>query len=190
MAGIIFNDFGTSNNYQSNFGWTVSGADSSVKQFIQANEFTAALSGSVTEVDLGISISSGTGNGTLSLWTVGKRGLPATQLGPFWSFTAHQAFGNCCAVEVIHTPDAPHLSAGTSYFIILKSDAITVDEWNLNSTGAVGIDLFSRDDMRSWTSNGTTTLGAFRVITAVPEPSTLVLLVACILPIVGALMRK
>jgi len=185
-AGTIFDDFGPNNGYNCCVGWTVSGAASPVGQFIAANEFTAGLSGAVNEIDIALALITGTGNATVSLYTVGNTGLPDVLLGS-WAVTAHND------VETILVSNGPDLASGTEYFMVLQADDVTWDAWDWNITGATGIDLFSTDNMNSWTNNGIQTLGAFRVLgqpTGVPEPGTLIMLGSGVLAAAGVIRRK
>jgi PEP-CTERM motif len=190
-ADSIFNDFNTGNSYNCCTGWTVAGANSGVGQYISANEFTAAASAQVTEIDLAISKVLGDGAGTAALYTVGGNGLPGTLLGS-WSFVAHQAFGQCCAVEQIaNIQGGPMLAQATQYYMVLSADSATYDVWNFNTVGAMGRDLFSQDNMQSWHDNGTQTLGTFSIEgTSVPEPGTLLMLGSGVVAVAGAFRRK
>ncbi len=190
-AGTIFDDFATGNSYNCCSGWTVSGPGSPPGQFISANEFTAGLTGSVGEIDLAIGLVTGDGGGTAAIYTVDNNGLPGTLLGS-WGFTAHQPFGNCCAIETITVNGGPTLTSGTSYFMVLSADNVSWDAWNQNTVGATGIDLFSTDNGNNWTNNGVTTLGTFRILTgaATPEPGTLALLASGLLCAAGTFRRK
>ncbi len=190
-ADTIFNDFNTGNGYNCCTGWTVAGPTSPPGQFISANEFTAGVSAQVTEIDLAIGKVVGDGGGTAALYTVGGNGLPGSLLGS-WSFVAHQTFGNCCAIEQItNISGGPNLTQATQYYMILSADSPTWDAWNENTVGAMGRDLFSQDNMQTWTDNGTQTLGTFSIVgTTVPEPGTLLMLGSGVVAVAGAFRRK
>lgn len=191
-AGTIFDDFGPGNSYNCCNGWTVSGPSSPPGQFISANQFTAGGGGgTVSQIDLAIGLVVGSGTGTVSLYTV-SGGVPGSLLGS-WAYTAHQSFGNCCAIESITVSGGPTLVGGTDYFLVLTADGSTWNAWNLNDQGATGLDLFSRDNGNSWNSNGIQSLGAFRILSGdagVPEPGTLVMLGSGVLAAAGAFRRK
>lgn len=190
-AGTIFDDFSAGNSYNCCNGWTVSGPSSPPGQFISANQFTAGSSGTVNEIDLAVGLVVGSGAGTVSLYTV-SGGLPGTLLGS-WNYTAHQPFGNCCAIEQVNIAGGPSLTNGTAYYMVLTATGSTWNAWNQNTEGATGIDLFSTDGGNSWNNNGIQTLGAFRVLSGengVPEPGTFVMLGSGVLAAAGAFRRK
>lgn len=91
VAGTLFDDFGPGNSYQADCAWAVSGPASPIGQFIQANEFTAVASETVTTINLAISLTELPGHGSGSIWTIGNAGLPGIQLGPSWDFTTSLA---------------------------------------------------------------------------------------------------
>jgi hypothetical protein len=189
-ADTIYNTFNTGDTYGCCSGWGVSGPDGPNKQVTNAQEFTAGGSAFVTEVDLGISVLQGNGDATAALYTVGGNGSPGTLLGS-WGFTAHQNFGDCCAVETINTNGGPMLTQGTDYFMMLSAPGQNVDVWNDNTTGAKGDVQISRNNGNTWSDQGVTILSAFRVEgTAVPEPGTLVMLGSGIVAAAAGLRRR
>lgn len=188
-AGTIFDDFAAGNSYNCCSGWTVSSPNGPPGQFSAANEFVAGASGTVSQIDLAIGYVTGSGSGTAALYTV-SGGLPGTLLGS-WSFTAHQVFGNCCAIETINVAGGPSLTNGTSYFLVLSADNNgTWDAWNWNSVGATGLDLFNQGN--GWINNGIQPLGTFRILSGagVPEPGTFVMLGSGVLAAAGMIRRK
>ena len=192
-AGTIFDDFGQGNSYNCCTGWTVSGVNSPPGQFISANEFTAGGGGGVVgTIDLAIGLVVGDGSGTVGIYPI-LGGVPdlAHPIST-GNFTAHQPFGNCCAIETV-TMTPGTLANGTDYFIVLQADNITWDAFNFNTVGYNNIDLFSQDNGNSWVNNGIQTIGTFRInmgVSTVPEPGTLVMLGSGVLALAGALRRK
>lgn len=181
-AGVIFNDFGAGDAYNCCTGWTVSGISSPVGAELDvANLFTAAISGTVSQIDLALALVSGDGGATVSLWT-DNAGLPGSELGA-WGVTATPGFGSCCAIVTIPGLGAPNLVAGQSYFMVMVADTTSWDAWNWNSQGVNGLVMYNENG-GGWTSEGTTTLGAFDVLSGgvgVPEPATMTLLGAGLL---------
>lgn len=189
-ADTIYNNFNTGDSYDGLAGWDASGPGGPNGQVTNAQEFTAGESAFVSQIDLAVSILQGDGGGTAALYTVGGNGVPGTLLGS-WGFTAHQNFGDCCAVETISVNGGPLLKQGTDYFMVLSSYGENVDVWNDNTTDAHGLVLVSRDNGDTWEGGGGSLLSAFRVEgTAVPEPGTLVMLGSGIVAAAAGLRRK
>jgi len=182
----FFDDLGSGNNlYNGSTGWTISGTSAPPGSFTTANEFTSLASGSVSEIDVAVSYVAGFQNSSFyaAIYTVGSNGTPGTELWSETDLTSNQQFGGCCGLVSLTGITGLTLSAGESYFIVLgpadfNSNTYAVFNWN--STGATGVDEFSRDNGQTWTSNGVTTIGAFDIVggnqPTVPEPSSLLLL--------------
>jgi hypothetical protein len=183
-AGTIFTDLGPSGNvYNTGTGWTVSGS-ATVPSFTAANEFSAAVGGNVTQIDLAVSEVFPPPTFYASIWT-DNNGLPGTQVtGAFWNdLTTSQSHGGCCGLVTISGISGVSLTAGTSYFMILGPVSLgdtSWNAWNLNNQGVNGLDLASNDGGATWISEGTgSPLGAFDILsgpTPTPEPSAAILM--------------
>jgi len=189
-ADRIYNNFDIGDTYDGRAGWGVSGPDGPDGQVTNAQQFIADTSAVVTQIDLAVSVLQGTGGGTAALYTQDDNAMPGTLLGS-WGFTAHQNFGDCCAVETINISGGPTLTQGTKYFMVLSSYDANVDVWNDNITGAHGLVWVSRDNGGTWESGDGDLLSAFRVEgTAVPEPGTLLMMGSGIVAAAAGLRRK
>ncbi len=161
-----FNDFGTDQSkYNCCYGYAVSGTGSGTS-YTAANEFTAAASGPVSSIDLGVGYFSGTNSFYAAIYS-DNAGLPGTMLARWDGLSSKLEAGQCCGVVNISGISGLNLSAGVSYFMVLgPSDfnSATSLQWNHNSQNAVGQDLYSTDGGQTWNSNGQTTLGAFDIL--------------------------
>lgn len=175
QAGTLFSDLGTGSNvYQSSNGLPVSGTGSpGGTSYTQANQFTAAVSGSISEIDVALGYVSGTNSFFVALYTASD-GAPGTLVGQWDNLTSSQNFGGCCGLVSITGISGVNLVAGTSYFLVIgptNLDSTTFEMWNLNSVGAVGLDLYATSGCQngtgngcSWNSNGVQTIGAFDIL--------------------------
>ncbi|MGH9432123.1 MAG: PEP-CTERM sorting domain-containing protein [Terriglobia bacterium] len=195
--GVFYSDLGSPVNYQCCTGWTVSGTGTVGTSFTAANLFTAAISGNVTQIDLGVGWVVGPDPFVASIWTdVGN--LPGSQIGPsFGGLLANAEFGLSTNSLVTVPVSGVSLTAGQSYFMILAPTSVNDSSWNAwnwNAQGVNGLDLYSTDGGMSWNSNGTgNPLGAFDVLgggTQTPEPGTLVLLGTGLLGLGGIVRRR
>jgi len=179
----FFNDLGSGSNvYNCCTGWTISGTGTVGTSFTAANLFTALASGSVSQIDLGVGYVTGTNTFYASVWT-DSGGLPGSQIWRTDNLSSSQSFGGCCGLVTITGISGLTLTAGQQYFVILGPENLsdtTWEAWNLNSTGAMGLDLYSTNGGQNWTSNGQQSIGAFDILggttNTVPEPSSLLLL--------------
>jgi hypothetical protein len=178
----LYSNLGSDGNvYQCCNGWTISGTGTIGTSYTAANEFTAMASGSVTQIDIGLSYVTGTNSFYAALYTVGGDGNPGAQLGYWGNLSSTQNFGGCCGLLTISGITGVSLTAGEDYFLVVGPTNIndtTWGAWNL-SNAATGIDLYSTDGGQTWVSQGVQSQGAFDIIgggPSVPEPSSLLLL--------------
>ncbi len=171
-ADVAFNDFGPGDSFNTNSGCTVSTNSSETHQQItSAMQFTSAASGSLTSIELAMSIISGANSFTVTLNT-DSGGLPGAILESF-TLTDVPTLGTSFPPEVLTSVVQPTLTAGTNYWINISPSDLNSDTWgawNFNSIGVTG--LIAQNGI----SFGVQTLSAFAVnVSAVPEPSSLAL---------------
>lgn len=180
----FFDDLGSGNDvYNCCSGWTISGTGSIGTSFTAANEFTSLASGSVSQIDLGVGYVAGFLNQFYAAVYTDNNGLPGTEIWTQSDLSSSQEFGGCCGLVSITGISGLTLTAGQAYFLVLGPESVGNDAylaWNMNSTGATGLDLYSTNGGLSWNSNGQQTIGAFDILggtgATVPEPSSLLLL--------------
>ncbi|MGH9511948.1 MAG: choice-of-anchor R domain-containing protein [Terriglobales bacterium] len=154
-----------------------------------ANEFTASVGGTLSQVDVGLTNQSGTNSAVVSLYsdvggTLGSLLFSGTVMNQPQS-------GTTPTVLATLFPSSGSLVAGDNYFLVVAPGASdTLDGWNFNSTSASGTVLLGIGS--GFGSGFTAALNAFdvKVNTAtVPEPSAWLMLGAeliCLLAIAAA----
>jgi hypothetical protein len=182
-ADIIFNDYGPAYTYNLS-GWSVGLAVEN--QYSTASQFTASSTGSVSQVDIGLSLTSGTNNVVVDLMT-NSNGAPGTVLESYDFVNQMGPTGSQNPPLVALSISNPLLTAGTTYWMTVFPDSRTANtsaEWNFNNQGVIGLVDQSTDNGATWTpTGGGGSLGAFEIFGTTPapptpEPATLTLLVA------------
>ncbi|SPP99681.1 exported hypothetical protein [Candidatus Sulfobium mesophilum] len=194
QADILFNNFGAGDTYDTSFGWTVSGSTSQNPQFEPAMSFTPSTTAHLSSIDFVTSMLSGTNEVMLSLVN-DSGGAPLGLALESWTFINQMGtLGSNPSVLTADSVVHPLLDVGTTYWLVASPPVSdTWAGWNFNSIGDTGTVLFSLDGGAGWGTLGYTepiTRGVFRVnSTAVPEPSTFLLLGAGLAG-VGLLRRR
>jgi len=141
-------------------GFTVSTPSSEVGQRVSvAMPFAPVENGSIKKIRLAVGHASGANSLSVSL-RADDGGLPGAVIKRFQVFDLAE-FGSCCETEVVTLKGVP-VTAGTTYWVVVKADADTWAGWNSNSVGAVGLPAFNQGE--GWTASALTTVSAFKVL--------------------------
>jgi hypothetical protein len=162
---VLFNNFNSDPNnvYECCVGYTISGPSSAVAAtYADAMPFTPGMNATVTKIAVAVGYVTGTNAVTVSL-NADSGGLPGAVLKKF-NLSGLPAFGSCCVVETHGTGGVP-VTAGTQYWVVVKTTKKTKDTWdawNLNNTDTSS-QTFAFYNNGSWgLTSGT--LAAFKVM--------------------------
>jgi hypothetical protein len=166
---MFFSDLGPSGSvYQCCAGWTVSGSnrEGGGASSTAANQFLVASSGSVSQIDAAVGYVSGVNSFYVAIYS-DDGGVPGAQLAAWNNLSSSTTFGTCCGLVTITGISGLNLTAGINYWMVIgpmNLGSATWEQWNLNTTGAMGIDLVSNDGGKTWNNNGRQVLGAFDIL--------------------------
>jgi hypothetical protein len=183
-ADIIFNDYGPA--YTDNAsGWSVGLAV--VNQWSTASQFTASITASVTQIDIGLSLISGTNAAVVDLME-DANGAPGAILETYDFDNQMGPFGVPNPPLVATSTSHPILYADTTYWLTVfppSPTANTAAAWNFNNQDVIGLIDQSTNNGATWfPTGGGGSLGAFEIFgsplgspSPTPEPASLTLLV-------------
>ena len=182
-ADVLFDTFGAGNTYASG-GTLVTGANSIFTRFAEADRFTAAFSGNLSQLDVAVALGSGasTSAGFIDLEIAPNN--PANNLplvtGALTLGTIQTTSTTPTVLSLTAFSSSYLFTAGATYWLILAPhDASTNTLWEgaTNSSATVTASMSQTTNGQFAASNNGA--NAFRVsATPAPEPSTWALLFA------------
>ena len=182
---IAFSNLGPAGSYDSTNGYSIFGSSVSSPPESVAGGFTASVSGTLSQIDLGLGHLSGSNTALVRVYTDVNSDLGALIFSG--QVSNQPQFGSTgLSLTALH-PSSGALLAGNNYFLLVEPGAAgTFDAWNLNSTNAFGKMLFNG-------ISAPATLPAFEVrvdASPVPEPATWLTLGTGLLAVLSATRRK
>jgi hypothetical protein len=143
-ADMIFSDLGPGSTFNGTGGVSINGVGTGQFEAVSA-EFTAAITGAIGQIDLGLTNFSAPNLGvTVSVWTV-NGGLPGTELAS-WTLRDIpniKAVNPSNQITTLSGLAGPQLLAGVPYFLsVAPADDTTFAGWNDNITNTAGQTYF------------------------------------------------
>lgn len=155
---------GPSNAYDAASGWTVvAEAASPFGQQHVAMAFTPSESGVVKTIHVAVGYMGGNNGVTVSL-NSDAQGVPGTVLHKADVIDLPQ-FGTCCLTSSFSTKKGARLTAGTQYWVVVKTGKKTANTsaaWNHNNAGFVGTVAFDKGS--GWLARSGSVSAAFSVL--------------------------
>jgi len=190
VADTAYSNLGSPPSYQCCVGWTVGGSQSPVGLINDAEQFTSLVSGSVSQIDVGLGwVVGGNNDATIQLWT-SVNDLPGVMLGSGLASNL-PTFGQSSTALGTITGNLGNVVAGQQYFVVILANIGAWEAWNWDNAGDTA--LLLQDTGNGWVQYYGSNIGAFDVLTGVstvPEPGTLVMLGTGVLGLAGAIRRK
>jgi hypothetical protein len=187
-AAVAFSTFGAGDSFDTSLSWIIGGVNGS-DPFTQGDQFVAAASGGITDIDIALVQISGSDDLTLTLRS-DSAGTPGAIIETWIIDDA--LISETAGVVHVDADGLTNLVAGTSYWLIASAPSTSHYGWNLNDQGITGQHCFSVPST-SCDSIETETLGAFRIEVdgaVVSEPATIALLALGLLGLGFSRRRK
>ena len=165
-AGLvtIYSNLGTGTNvYNGLAGTGVLGRDvpGQPRPEWLAFAFTPTAEHTVTQIQVGVTYSSGTNEVVMSL-NADNGGLPGAALQE-WHFQNLPAFGTCCTLQTATSAGIP-VHQGKQYWLVLRNRAISQDTWDVWNNDFNNVQgTFSNNTGQGWVPGGIQQQGAFGI---------------------------
>ena len=165
-AGLvtIYSNLGTGTNVYNSFAGTgVLGRDvpGEPRPEWLAFAFTPTAEHTVTQIQVGVTYSSGTNEVVMSL-NADNAGLPGATLQT-WHFENLPTFGGCCTVQTATSAGIP-VHQGKQYWLVLRNRATAQDTWDVWNNDFNNVQgTFSNNLGQGWVDGGIQQQGAFGI---------------------------